>query len=49
MVVKLKEKFIPKDYHINLFRRLHNLRQKGMTMKEYTEEFYRGISGFETS
>jgi hypothetical protein len=28
MVAKLKEKFIPKDYQINLFRRLQNLRQK---------------------
>jgi hypothetical protein len=41
MVAKLKEKFIPKDYQINLFRRMQNLRQKGMTVKEYTEEFYR--------
>jgi hypothetical protein len=41
MVAKLKDKFIPKDYHINLFRRLQNLRQKGMTIKEYTYEFYR--------
>jgi hypothetical protein len=41
MVAKLKAKFIPKDYQINLFRKLRNLRQKGMTVKEYTEEFYR--------
>jgi hypothetical protein len=41
MVAKLKTKFIPKDYQINLFRKLQNLRQKGMTVKEYTEEFYR--------
>jgi hypothetical protein len=41
MVAKLKAKFIPKDYQINLFRKLQNLRQKGMTVKEYTEEFYR--------
>jgi hypothetical protein len=39
MVTKLKDKFIPKDYQINLFRRLQNLRQKGMTFKEYIEEF----------
>jgi len=26
MVGKMKEKFIPKDYQINLFRRLQNLR-----------------------
>jgi hypothetical protein len=41
MVAKLKEKFMPKDYQINLFRKLQNLRQKGMTVKEYTEEFYK--------
>jgi hypothetical protein len=41
MVAKIKVKFIPKDYQINLFRRLQNSRQKGMTMKEYTKEFYR--------
>ena len=40
MVSELKAKFIPKDYQLNLFRQLQNLRQKGMTVKEYTEEFY---------
>jgi hypothetical protein len=37
----MKPKFIPRDYQINLFIRLHNLRQKGMAVKEYTEEFCR--------
>jgi hypothetical protein len=41
MVAKLKDKFIPKDYQINLFRRLRNLRKKGMAVKEYTEDFYK--------
>jgi hypothetical protein len=41
MVAKLKEKFIPKDYQISLFRRMQNLRQRGLTVKEYTEEFYK--------
>jgi hypothetical protein len=41
MIVKMKEKFIPRDYQITLFRRMQNLRQKLMTMKEYTKEFYR--------
>jgi D-serine dehydratase len=41
MVAKLKVKFMPKDYQINLFRKLQNLRQKGMTVKEYTEDFYK--------
>jgi hypothetical protein len=41
MVAKMKAKFIPKDYQITLFMRMQNLRQKLMTMKEYTEEFYK--------
>jgi hypothetical protein len=41
MVAKMKAKFIPKDYQITLFRRMHNLRQKLMIVKEYTEEFYK--------
>jgi hypothetical protein len=41
MIVKMKAKFIPGDYQITLFRRMQNLRQKLMTVKEYTEEFYR--------
>ena len=36
MVAKLKAKFMPKDYPINLFRKLQNLRQKGMIVKAYT-------------
>jgi hypothetical protein len=41
MVAKLKAKFIPKDYKINIYRRLQNLKQRGLSVKEYTEEFYR--------
>jgi hypothetical protein len=41
MVAKLKDKFMPKDSQINLFSKMQNLRQKGMTIKEYTEDFYR--------
>jgi hypothetical protein len=41
MIAKMKEKFIPRDYQITLFRRMQNLRQKLMTVKEYMEEFYR--------
>jgi hypothetical protein len=41
MIVKMKAKFIPRDYQITLFRRMQNLRQKLMTVKEYTEEFYK--------
>jgi len=41
MVAKLKGRFLPKYYQVELYRRVYNLRQKGMTVKEYTEEFYR--------
>jgi hypothetical protein len=41
MIAKMKAKFIPEDYQITLFRRMENLRQKLMTVKEYIEEFYR--------
>jgi hypothetical protein len=41
MIMKMKAKFIPIDYQITLFRRMQNLRQKLMTVKEYTEEFYK--------
>jgi hypothetical protein len=36
MVAKIKVKFMPKDYQINMFRRMQNLRQKGLNVKEYT-------------
>jgi hypothetical protein len=41
MIAKMKAKFIPRDYQITLFRRMQNLRQKLMTVKEYIEEFYK--------
>jgi hypothetical protein len=41
MVAKLKVKFIFKHYQISMFRTLSNLGQKGLSMKEYIEEFYR--------
>jgi hypothetical protein len=37
----MKDKFIPKDYQITLFWRMQNLRQKLMSVKEYTKEFYK--------
>jgi hypothetical protein len=33
MVAKLKKKIISKDYQINLYRRLQNLKQRGLLMK----------------
>jgi hypothetical protein len=41
MIAKMKAKFIPRDYQMTLFMRMQNLRQKLMTVREYTEEFYR--------
>jgi hypothetical protein len=41
MIAKMKAKFILRDYQITLFMRMQNLRQKLMTVKEYTEEFYK--------
>eukprot|EP00253_Pinus_taeda_P017958 PITA_17958 len=43
MVGKLKGRFLPQDYQIKLYRRVQNLRQKGIIVKEYTEEFYRDL------
>ena len=40
MVVKMKGKFLPKDYQLTLYRQAQNLKQKMMTMREYIEEFY---------
>ena len=41
MVNKVKKKFFPTDYQVSLLRKMQNLRQRDMTVKEYTEEFYR--------
>lgn len=40
MVEKLKGKFLPNDYDIQLYKRLQNLKQKVMDVQAYTEEFY---------
>ena len=39
MVTKIKGKFIPRDYQLSLFTKMKNLRQKLMTIKEYTKDF----------
>ena len=41
MMAKLKGKFLPEDYQIALHRQVQNLKQKPMTIKEYTKDFYR--------
>ena len=33
---KIKSQFMPKEYQLNILRQLQNLRQKDMTVKEYT-------------
>lgn len=40
MVDKLKGIFLPKDYQIAPHRQVQNLKQKGMIVREYSEEFY---------
>ena len=41
MVAKLKVKYLPKYYHPNLYRKMQNLRQRLLTVIEYTKEFYK--------
>ena len=41
MTAKLKGKFLPKDYKLILFRQMQNLKQKSMTVRKYTKEFYK--------
>ena len=41
LVVKLREKFLPSDYQLSLYRQLQNLKQRLLTVREYTEEFYK--------
>ena len=41
MVNKVNNKFLPGDYQVSLLRKMQNLKQKDMTVKEYTKEFYR--------
>ena len=37
MVEKMKVKFLPKDYQLTLYRQVQNIKQKMMTVREYTE------------
>ena len=41
MVSKIKKKFLPTDYQVNLLRRMQNMKQNDMSVKDYTKEFYR--------
>ena len=41
MVSKMRGKFLPKDYQLGLYKKMQNLRQRMLTVREYTEEFYK--------
>ena len=41
MTAKLRGKFLPQDYNLVLFRQLQNLKHKSMTVREFTEKFYK--------
>ena len=41
MVTKFKAKFIPTNYELDFFKRFQNLKQKDISMKYYTEAFYK--------
>ena len=41
MVAKLRGNFLPNNYQQTLFRQMQNLRQRSMTVKECTKEFYK--------
>ena len=38
---KVKNNFLLADYQVILLRKMQNLRQRDMSVKEYVEEFYR--------
>ena len=37
----MRAKFFPKYYQLIMYRQVHNLRQRLLTVREYTEEFYK--------
>lgn len=41
MIAKMKAKFLPRDYQLALYKQMQNLRQRLLTVREYTEEFYK--------
>lgn len=41
MIAKLKDKFLPRDYEVQLFKKLQSLKQRDLDVKEYTDEFYK--------
>ena len=41
MVAKMRTKFFPKYYQLILYRKVKNLRQRFLMVREYTKEFYK--------
>lgn len=41
MVAKFKGKFLPKDYEVQLYKKLQGLKQKDLDIKTYNNEFYK--------
>jgi len=41
MIIKSKDKFLPKDYQLSLYKQMQNMRQRLLTVREYTEDFYK--------
>lgn len=41
MVSNMKAKFLPGDYQLELLNKLQNLIQRELSLKAYTEEFYK--------
>ena len=41
MVAKMRAKFLPKYYQLNLYRQIQNLRQRLLIVRELIEEFYK--------
>ena len=37
----MRDKFLPKDYQLILYRKVQNLRNILLTLREYTEKFYK--------
>lgn len=41
MIGNMKKRCLISYYQVNMLRRMHNLREKDMIVKEYTKEFYK--------
>lgn len=41
MMDKMKDKFLPDDYKVQLYKKMQGLKQKDMDVQKYTEEFHK--------